>query len=117
MRRVLVVEDEVLIRLAIIDALQDAGFEVIEAASADDAMDIINEQAIHFLFTDVQMPGQLTGIDLAHAVAQRFPEAGILVASGRLTPEELDMPSSAEFLSKPYDFSTIVERLNSLSNS
>lgn len=115
MRRVLVVEDEVMIRLAIIDALEDAGFDVIEAASADDAMDILGEQTIHFLFTDVQMPGYLTGIDLAHAVAQRYPKAGILVASGRLTPRDFDMPSCAKFLPKPYDFSTIVERLNSLS--
>src|SRR5688572_13837679 len=101
MRRVLVVEDEPLIRLTIIAALEDAGFEVIEAATADDAIGIINEQSIHFLFTDVQMPGRLSGVDLAHVVAKRFPGAGIIVASGRLTASDVELPKTAEFFSKP----------------
>ena len=114
MRKVLVVEDEGLIRLTVIDALEDAGFEVIEAANADDAMDIISEQTIHFLFTDIQMPGKLSGIDLAHKVAERFPDAGIIVASGRLTAAEIGLPPSAEFFSKPYDLSMIVSRMQAL---
>lgn len=115
MRRILVVEDEVLVRLTIADALHDAGFEVVEAATADDAIEIINEQTIHFLFTDIQLPGTLDGVDLAHAVAARFPNAGIIVASGRLTPEEVSLPPGAEFFSKPYSFEKIVARLNVLS--
>lgn len=116
MRRVLVVEDEPLIRLTIIAALEDAGFEVIEAATADDAIGILKEQSIHFLFTDVQMPGRLSGVDLAHVVAERFPEAGIIVASGRLTPSDVELPKTAEFFSKPYSFSDIVARLNALAD-
>lgn len=115
MRKVLVVEDEVLIRLTVIDALEDAGFDVIEAGSADDAMSIITEHAIHFLFTDIHMPGKLSGIDLAHEVAKRFPDAGIIVASGRLTSADIELPPAAEFYSKPYNFSTIVARLNAMS--
>jgi YesN/AraC family two-component response regulator len=111
MRRVLVVEDEALIRLSVIDALEDAGFDVIEASTADDAVDIINEHTIHFLFTDIQMPGELSGVDLAHFVAERFPDAGIIVASGRLTPGDIDLPADAQFFSKPYEFSTLVKRL------
>jgi two-component system cell cycle response regulator CpdR len=114
-RKVLVVEDEVLIRLTLIDALEDAGFEVVEAGSADEAMEIVNEQAIHLLFTDIQMPGELSGIDLAHEVARRFPTAGIIVASGRLTPSDITLPRDAEFYSKPYDFATIVTRLSAMS--
>jgi YesN/AraC family two-component response regulator len=114
MRKVLVVEDEVLIRMTVIDMLADAGFEVIEAGSADDAFVIINDHTIHFLFTDIQMPGKLSGVDLAHEVAQRFPDAGIIVASGRLTPADIDLPPAAEFYSKPYEFSTIVARLNAM---
>jgi YesN/AraC family two-component response regulator len=116
MRKVLVVEDEVLIRLTIIDALEDAGFEVVEAATADDAVEIINEQTIHLLFTDIQLPGRLSGIDLAHAVSQRYPNAGIIVASGRLTSGDIDLPPEATFFSKPYDLSKIVDRLNALAN-
>lgn len=64
MRKVLVVEDEPLIRLAAIDVLEDAGFVVIEAANADVAMDIIAAETIQFLFTDIQMPGHLSGVNL-----------------------------------------------------
>jgi DNA-binding NtrC family response regulator len=117
MQKVLVVEDEVLIRLTIIDALEDAGFEVVEAGSADDAMGVLGEQAIHLLFTDIQTPGTLSGVDLAHAVAQRFPGAGITVASGRLTAADFELPPAAEFFSKPYDLAAIVVRLRALSKS
>jgi YesN/AraC family two-component response regulator len=114
MRKVLVVEDETLIRLTAIDALEDAGFTVLEAASADDAMDIINEKSIHFLFTDIQMPGILSGVDLAHAVHRRFPEAGIIVASGRLSPADLNLPPNAQFVAKPYEFADITRRLKTM---
>lgn len=117
MRTVLVVEDEPLIRLTLIDALEDAGFSIIEAETADEAMVLISEHTVHLLFTDIQMPGELTGIDLAHVVADRFPEAGIIVASGRLTADDIDLPESAEFFSKPYDFSAIIGRLNALSET
>jgi two-component system cell cycle response regulator CpdR len=114
MRKVLVVEDEPLIRLTAIDALEDAGFSVLEAASADDAMDIINEETINFLFTDIQMPGVLSGVDLAHAVYKRFPDAGIVVVSGRLTPSDIDLPPNAQFVAKPYMFADIARRLKSM---
>ncbi|TCR65959.1 hypothetical protein EV561_1559 [Rhizobium sp. BK376] len=61
--------------------------------------------------TDIQMPGRLSRVDLANIVAQRFPEAGIIVASGRLTSNEVDLAPRAEFFSKPYDFARIVARL------
>ncbi|NSY62219.1 response regulator [Agrobacterium tumefaciens] len=115
MRKVLVVDDEVLIRMTVIDALEEAGFVVIEAGTADEAMGIIEEQTIHFLFTDIQMPGQHTGVDLAQEVAARFPEAGIIVASGRVRSDEIELPPSAEFLSKPYDLDGIVKRFKALS--
>lgn len=114
MRRVLVVEDEPLIRLAAIDALEDSRFTVLDAASADAAMDIIGEEAIHFLFTDIQTPGVHTGVDLAHAVHLRFPDAGIVVVSGRLTPADIQLPPNAQFVSKPYMFEDIVRRLRSI---
>jgi two-component system cell cycle response regulator CpdR len=109
MRRVMVVDDEALIRLTVIDALEKAGFEVVEAGSADEALTIINDLTIHFLFTDIQMPGVNSGVDLAREVARRFPEAGIIVASGRVKPDDISLPPSAEFHSKPYDLDKIVE--------
>ena len=117
MRRVLVVEDEPLIRLTIVDALEDAGFEVVEAESADEGLELLNDQTIHLLFTDVQTPGKLSGADLARALTLRFPDAGIVVVSGRLTPNDIDLPPAAEFFSKPYDFDKIVARLKALSKA
>lgn len=115
MRKVLVVDDEVLIRMSVIDALENAGFEVVEAGTADQALEMLDNEAIHFLFTDIQMPGQLTGVDLANEVAARFPEAGIIVASGRVTPGEIELPSSAQFFSKPYDLDLVVAQFKAMS--
>lgn len=109
--------DEALIRLTLIEVLEDAGFKVIEAETADAALDIITDHTVHMLFTDIQMPGKNTGVDLAHAVAERFPHAGIIVASGRLTPADIELPASADFFAKPYDFSAIIRRLNNISES
>jgi two-component system cell cycle response regulator CpdR len=63
------------------------------------------------------MPGRISGVDLANVVAERYPEAGILVASGRMRPDELDLPRSAEFLAKPYDFATVIARLKAMSTT
>lgn len=115
MRKVLVVDDEILIRMTVIDALEEAGFVVIEAGTADEAMDLIEDQTIHFLFTDIQMPGEHSGVDLALKVAARFPDAGIIVASGRIRTDEIELPPTAEFLTKPYEIDLLVKRLKALS--
>lgn len=115
MRKVLVVDDEILIRMTVIDALEEAGFMVIEAGTADEAMDLIEDQTIHFLFTDIQMPGEHSGVDLALKVAARFPDAGIIVASGRIRTDEIELPPTAEFLTKPYEIDLLVKRLKALS--
>jgi len=114
MHRILVVEDEALIRMTVIEALEDAGFQVLEAASADEAVEMLNDNVIHFLFTDIQMPGTLSGVDLAHAVADRYPEAGIIVASGRVQPTEIKLPPNAEFFAKPFGLSDLVARVEQL---
>lgn len=75
MGAVLVVEVEPLIRLKVIDFLEEAGFDVIEAAYGDEAFDLLGDHSIHVIFTDIQMPGNLKGYDLAHNVARRFPDA------------------------------------------
>jgi DNA-binding response OmpR family regulator len=106
--KVLVVEDEVLIRLTLVDALHEAGFEVLDTGSADRAIELMNEQTIHLLFTDIQLPGRLTGLDLARRVSERFPDAGIIVASGRVQPASADLPPGARFFSKPFGFDQII---------
>lgn len=84
---------------------------VIEACTADEAVDIIANQTTQSWFTDIQMPGKLSGVDLAYAVADRFPEARIVIASSRLTPADIELPSSAEFFAKPHDLHEVLSRL------
>jgi len=116
MRRVLVVEDEPIIRTMIVDALEEEGYVVIEAATADDAMTIIGKFNINLLLTDIRMPGKLSGVDLAHAVAQRFPDAGIVIACGRFNLTELVLPKGAEIFPKPFDLRAIIARLDAMAD-
>lgn len=81
---VLVVEDEPLIRMAACMIVEDAGFIALEAANADDAIRILESRSdIRLIFTDVDMPGSLDGLKLAHFVRNRWPPIKIIVASGK----------------------------------
>jgi CheY-like chemotaxis protein len=100
---VLVVEDEWLLRTVAVGMVEDAGFEAIEAANADEAIAILESRTdITILFTDINMPGSIDGLKLAHAVRNRWPPVKIIIASGqvRLTTDE--MPTGSRFFSKPY---------------
>jgi CheY-like chemotaxis protein len=101
---VLVVEDEPLIRMGIVGELEDAGFEVLEAANADDAILLLEAHPrIGFLFTDINMPGSMDGLKLAAAVSNRWPPVKIIITTGKgkVLPEYL--PPGSRFLGKPYD--------------
>jgi DNA-binding NtrC family response regulator len=103
-RIVLVVEDEPMIRLFLADTLEDAGFAVLEAGSVLEAIAILGvRNDIDAIFTDVDMPGGLSGIDLAGMVARVSPTIGIVVTSGRTNIGSTDLPRRARFLPKPYD--------------
>jgi CheY-like chemotaxis protein len=99
---VLVVEDEQLVRMVAVEALQDAGYVTLEAGSADDAIQLLETRPdIRLVFTDVHMPGSMDGLKLAAAVRKRWPPVRIIVTSARPKPElELE---NIMFLSKPYD--------------
>jgi two-component system, response regulator PdtaR len=112
---VLVVEDEGLVRDASVQQLTDAGYRVLEAESAEQAISILEAgAAVAVLFTDVNMPGELDGLDLARVVHQRWPAVRLIVTSGggRVAPK--DVPTDGRFLAKPYRLSqltTLVEEL------
>ncbi len=100
--RVLVVEDEALIRLLVADALRDAGFAVVEAARADEALTYIEAGGqVDLVFTDVHMPGFVNGLDLARQLRARFPSLPVIITSGNLGPHLPDPPGV--FIPKPYD--------------
>ncbi|WP_454886670.1 response regulator [Sphingomonas oryzagri] len=109
---ILVVEDEFLIRLDAVDRLQDAGFEVMEAESADEAIRILETtDEVHILFTDVEMPGSMDGFALAQIARDRWPPIEIIVASGRRRPDETPLPDRGQFFGKPYDWPVLMNAL------
>ena len=104
MSAVLIVEDEPLIRIGAVKIIEDAGFEVIEAPSADEAIRILECRGdIRVVFTDIHMPGSMDGLKLAHAVRNRWPPIKIIVTSGRDLITEKDLPEGGRFFAKPYD--------------
>lgn len=99
---VLVVEDEMVLRMRAIDIVEDAGFTALEAVSADDALAILESRSdISLLFTDIQMPGTLDGLKLAHAVHKRWPEIKIVLVSGQMKPADAERPANSKFFGKP----------------
>jgi CheY-like chemotaxis protein len=100
---VLVVEDEILIRFGIVGELEDEGFTVFEAASADAAIVLLQLQpSINLLLTDIDMPGSMDGLKLAAAVRRRWPPVKIIVTSGQIDLSDADLPEGGRFFPKPY---------------
>ncbi|MGA1802549.1 response regulator [Rhizobium sp. HT1-10] len=112
---VLVVEDEALIRLDIADALEDAGFNVLEAANVDEAVTVLAAHPeIRAVFTDIDMPGSMDGLRLAAVVCARWPRTKIIVTSGRPNVTPADLPFASRFVSKPYNPATVVRNLSQM---
>ncbi len=100
---VLIVEDEFLLRMGAVDIIAAAGFEVVEAADADEAIEILELRSdIAVIFTDVQLPGSMDGLKLARAVRGRWPPIKIVATSGQVQVRETDLPEGGRFLAKPY---------------
>jgi CheY-like chemotaxis protein len=100
---VLIVEDEFLLRMNAVDMIQAAGFDVVEAANADEAIDILEARPdITVVFTDIQMPGSMDGLKLAHAVKGRWPPIKIVATSGHVSVTQEDLPDGGRFVPKPY---------------
>ena len=112
---VLVVEDEVLLRMNAAETIGDAGFEVVEAANADEAIAVLEARPdIHVVFTDIQMPGSMDGLKLARFVRGRWPPIKIVATSGFVRVKEGDLPEGSRFLAKPYRPAHVVATLQEL---
>jgi two-component sensor histidine kinase/FixJ family two-component response regulator len=112
---VLVVEDEMLLRMRAVDIVEDAGFNPIEAISADQAISILEARSdISLLFTDIQMPGSIDGLKLAHAVHDRWPSIKIILVSGRAKPSETERPLDSRFFSKPLGVAQMIAELQDM---
>jgi CheY-like chemotaxis protein len=112
---VLIVEDEPLLRELAVEVVEDAGFAALEAGDAEQAVALLETRSdIAVLFTDINMPGSLDGLKLAHLVRDRWPAIKILVASGQVRLRPSDLPSHSVFLEKPYCGAAVIARLRSL---
>jgi two-component system, response regulator PdtaR len=93
---ILVVEDDPLLLLAAVEIVQEAGFEALVATTADEALSILEARAdVRLVFTDVQMPGSMDGLRLAHAVRERWPPIELIVTSARSHIPVDDLPERA----------------------
>ena len=110
---VLVVEDEAVIRMVAADALHDAGFMVIEAEDGDHALQMLRLQAdgIHAVFTDVNMPSAINGIALVLEASRCWPWLHLLVTSGQVLPEAVELPNECCFMPKPYRMAHLVDHM------
>lgn len=101
---ILVVDDEPMLRLVLVDLLEDEGYVVYEAADASAALAMLGDHtAICVVVTDVQMPGTMDGLALASYIRDSYPPIGLIIASGAVNPRSQDLPEAAVFLSKPID--------------
>jgi two-component system, response regulator PdtaR len=115
---VLVVEDEPLLRMLAVEVVEDAGFVALEARNADEAVILLQSRSdISVLFTDIDMPGSMDGLKLAHAVRGRWPPIKILLVSGHVRLQPSQLPSNSRFIAKPYRTEAMVEELRSLAGS
>jgi CheY-like chemotaxis protein len=112
---VLIVEDEALLRWQAAEIVEDAGFDVVEAATADEAITVLETRNdIRLVFTDIQMPGSIDGLRLAHLVKTRWPPVQIIATSGRLRLRDDDLPKGGRYLPKPYAVTELTQTLEEL---
>jgi CheY-like chemotaxis protein len=110
---VLVVEDEAMVRTCIAVQLEDAGFAVIEAANAEEALrQFERDDRVTTVFTDINMPGRFDGLALARRVSEMRPKVQLIVTSGRDEPPRAEMPAGVQFLPKPYHWQVLKGLIN-----
>jgi len=116
---VIVVEDEPIIRMVAETVLCDCGFQVFVATDADEALRILESEAAHIqvLFTDVNMPGPMNGLTLAHYVRRQWPWISELITSGRGSSANTNMPEGSRFIAKPYDLNKVVNQIRDLAEA
>ena len=112
---VLVVEDEMLLRMRAVDMVEDAGYVPVEAVDADEALIILQSRSdIVLLFTDVQMPGSMNGLQLALVVHERWPRIRIILASGQLKLSKGEIPENSRFFGKPLDSGEMIAEMREM---
>lgn len=111
---ILVVEDEPLQRMMAVDLVERAGFEAVEASSADEAVSILETRLdIRLVFTDIDMPGGMDGMKLAASIRDRWPPIELIIISGKRRPTLEDLPARGVFFEKPYKRNEVTAAMKS----
>ena len=115
-KTVIIAEDEVLTRMLADEVLSEAGYVVIQAEDADHALKILQSyrRLVHLLFTDIHMPGSITGLELAHVVRSHWPKVALVVTSGAHMPQPHELPAGGIFVAKPYALNDVMAQFASL---
>ena len=112
---VLIVEDDMVLRMLAVDMVTDAGYTPLEALDAAEAFVILESRTdIALMCTDIQMPGKIDGVGLAHAVHERWPTIGIIVVSGQLDLPHLDLPPRSRFIGKPLNAGEVIAEMRDM---
>jgi DNA-binding NtrC family response regulator len=116
-RVVLIVQEELLLRMDIVETFEAAGFKVFQVGTAEEAIEVLQrEPTIRVVFTDIDLPGTMDGLALAHYVRQRWPPTILLVGSGRIPLDTAVLPSRAKFVAKPYGKGRLAEAIQGALN-
>jgi len=117
--KVLVVEDDLLVLHLSSQSLRHDGLDVVEAASADEAADILREEGdgIAVVFTDILTAGTLDGMDLAHVVHEGWPSIPVVLTSGLVMPIAAALPDKTRFVPKPYDLNKLSKLITKLAGT
>ena len=114
---ILVVDDDFLVRLSAVLLLEEAGFDTIQANNADQAIGLLETRSdIKVVFTDINMPGSMDGLGLAHAVRIRWPPLGLVLTSGYARIPDRELPQRGLFLAKPYEPAELLRMVRSVAN-
>ena len=111
--KILIVEDDVLIRAAAAQYLRGAGFEVLEAVSVEQALDLLRAGPVQAVFADVKLPGTQSGLDLMRIVQADFPKSKVLLTSGVVKADEVTLDGTT-LLRKPYFLFEVERHLRAL---
>jgi two-component system, response regulator PdtaR len=110
-----IVEDDAPLRMFSVDVVEEAGFVAIEATDADAAICLLECRSdIALLLTDIDMPGSVSGLKLAHVARNRWPPIKILIMSGHVRPQPTELPLGARFVAKPCQSAALIAELHAL---
>ena len=112
---ILIVEDEAIVRFELIDLFEEEGYRVLAAANADEAIALLDRHGeVRVVLIDIEMPGTMDGLRLAHYIRNRHPPTLLLLVSGQVTVPKSDMPVHSAYLAKPFDPAAVLHKIDEL---